>query len=142
MIVLMAGFYVLLPLFRQREDNQDIGLSSETESERLQYRKNIIYRNITDLHFEYSMGRLSNADFQQLETGYKNEAAAVLQKLDQLNTLEHHPEAAIDQENQKDNWQSAGVSHTQDSLKCTSCGTQAIPGKKFCADCGQRLTKK
>ena len=59
-------------------------LPDETELDRLLDRKAVIYRNLKDLNFEHAMGRLSDADFHRLEADYKNDAALLLQKLDQL----------------------------------------------------------
>ena len=81
---LLAGFYVLMPLFKEPRGNLEVELLAETELDRLLSRKAIVYSNIKELEFEYKMGRLSDADFQRLEAGYRNEASLILQKLDRL----------------------------------------------------------
>ena len=92
-LVLLAGGYVLLPLFREPKAALDIDLLAETELDRLLDRKTVIYRNLKDLEFEYAMGRLSDADFHRLEADYKNDAAIILAKLDQLGASEGLDEA-------------------------------------------------
>jgi hypothetical protein len=140
-LVIAAGFYTLIPLFRESGGNLDLDLLAETELDRLLDRKAVIYRNLQDLQFEYKMGRLSDADFRQLEAGYKNEAAAVLQSLDQLNASEN-----LDEEVEKNiaarkaKLYGAGSKRDRGPQHCPSCGAAlASPGKKFCADCGHRL---
>jgi ribosomal protein L32 len=140
-IVLLTGIYVLNPLFREPKGNLEVELLAETELDRLLNRKAIIYSNIKELEFEYKMDRLSDADFQRLEAGYKNEAAIILQKLDQLGA-----EKDLDENIERDiaarkNRHSAKKSAlpSKESASCPSCGSAIIPGKKFCADCGYRL---
>jgi hypothetical protein len=116
-LVMASGLFVLSPLFGKEKEMLDPGSSGETELERLQDRKSIIYRNIKDLEFEYRMGRLSDPDFKQHEAEYKSEAAIILQEMEKL-----------------------GVTEEQDkNLKCPACGAEIMPGKKFCADCGHKL---
>lgn len=139
-VVIAAGFVTLKPLFRETEGNLNIDLLAETELDRLLDRKTVIYRNLQDLEFEYKMGRLSDADFQQLATGYKNEAAAVLERLDQLNSSENFDEQ-IEREvaARKARLYGAQSKRELESPRCPSCGAEIISGKKFCADCGHRL---
>jgi hypothetical protein len=140
-VVLIAGFYTLRPLFREPEGNLDIDLLAETELDRLLDRKNVIYRNLRDLELEHQMGRLSDADYRQLAAGYKNEAAAVLQRLDQLDASENL-EAVIEKDiaARKAKLSGSGSKRRErEPGRCPSCGSEVATGKKFCADCGQRL---
>jgi hypothetical protein len=131
-VVIFAGAYVLLPLFR-RGDNLEVELAAETDLDRLLDRKAVVYRNLIDLEFEYRMGRLSQADFGRLESGYKQEAALILQEIDRLGSLE-----AIDAEIEREISARKAVSGA-DRSRCPSCGARTVAGKKYCADCGHRL---
>lgn len=139
-MVLLAGVYVLFPLFKEPKGNLEVELLAETELDRLLSRKAVVYSNIKDLEFEYKMGRLSDADFRRLEAGYKNEAAIILQKLDQLGA-EKNIDENIEREiaARKSRLFPSSSSASQDSPRCPSCGAEVIVGKKFCADCGRRL---
>jgi hypothetical protein len=139
-VVIAAGFITLRPLFREPEGALDIDFLAETELDRLLDRKAVIYRNLRDLEFEHRMGRLSEADFHQLETGYKNEAAAVLQKLDQLDASENL-DGMIEKDiaARKAKLYGSRSKREREPVRCPSCGAEIIPGKKFCADCGHRL---
>jgi rRNA maturation endonuclease Nob1 len=140
-VVIAAGFYALMPLFRESGGNLDLDLLSETELDRLLDRKAVIDRNLQDLQFEYRMGRLSDADFRQLEAGYKNESTAVLQSLDQLNASENLDEAIEkDISARKAKLHGTGSKRDREPRRCPSCGAVLTsPAKKFCADCGHRL---
>ncbi len=141
-IVVIAGAYVIIPLFKEPKGNLEVELLAETELDRLLNRKAVVYSNLKDLEFEYKMGRLGDADFQRLEAGYKNEAAQLLQRLDQLGA-----EKDLDEVIEKDIATrkarlSSGASRpgrAQSQSKCPSCGAEVPAGKKFCADCGHRL---
>jgi hypothetical protein len=139
-LVALAGFYVLVPLFREPKGNLEIELLAETELDRLLDRKAVIYSNLRDLEFEYKMGRLSDTDFQRLEAGYKKDAAAILEKLDQLNASENLDEAIEkDIASHKAKLNASGSKRAQDSPRCPSCGAEVLAGKKYCPDCGHRL---
>ena len=137
-LVALAGGYVLSPLFRETKEAQGMDLPDETELDRLLDRKSVIYRSLKDLNFEYAMGRLTDADFRRLEADYKNDAALLLEKLDQLgdskdldNAIEKNIAA-----------RKAALFATGPDRKtgsCPSCGAEIVPGKKYCADCGKRL---
>jgi hypothetical protein len=135
-----AAFFVLLPLFRVSESGLEIELMAETEIDRLMDRKTAIYRNLKDLSLEYAMGRLSEEDYRGLEEGYKEDAAAILYKIEQFEgsigvEQDAAPKAALKREVR------AGTRPSPVSGKCPSCGSDIIPGKKFCADCGQQLAE-
>jgi hypothetical protein len=130
-LVVLAGTYVLLPLFRGGGDNPDGELLAETELDRLLDRKVVIYKNLMDLELEYKMGRLSESDFRRLDAGYKHEAALILQEIDKLG-LSENLDAAIERDISARKAKSGA-----DPARCPSCGAR-ISGK-YCADCGRRL---
>ncbi len=133
LFVLLAGIYVLLPLFRGNGSALDVELLSETELDRLLDRKAVVYKNMMDLELEYKMGRLSEADFKRLDAGYKQEAALILQDIDKLGSS-GNLDAAIEKD-----ISARKTRPGADVLRCPSCGAQIAAGKKFCADCGHRL---
>ena len=139
-VVVLAGFCVLTPLFREPKGNPEMELLAETEEDRLLNQKAVLYGSLKDLELEYAMGRLSDADFHQLATGYKNEAAAILQRLDQLGDT-HNPNNATEKKMalRKSKQHGSGATEARDSFRCPSCGAPIIAGKKFCADCGRRF---
>jgi hypothetical protein len=140
-MVVVAGVYVLAPLFTEPKGNLDVELLAETELDRLLNRKAVVYSNLKELEFEYKMGRLSDADFKRLDAGYRSEAAALLQKLDQLGVEEN-----LDDTIERDiaalkvkRSARSGEGHPSGPAQCPACGADVDAGKKFCADCGARL---
>jgi hypothetical protein len=139
-LALLAGGYVLMPLFSEPKAALDIDLLAETPLDHLLDRKAVIYRNLKDLEFENAMGRLSETDFRQLEADYKNDAANILAKLDQLGPSEGLVDAIEkDIASRKTRLFAPGSGITPKSRRCPSCGAEVVAGKKFCADCGHRL---
>src|SRR5260221_5896018 len=51
-------------------------------TQHLEERKAAIYENLRDLQFEYRVGKLSDADYQQTKLTLQNELAAVLAEID------------------------------------------------------------
>jgi cytochrome c-type biogenesis protein CcmI len=108
--VVVAGGFVLAPLFRSAPGAEAGG---ETERDRLLERKTACYRNLKELEFQFRMGRLLEADYEELRAEHRAEAARILEELERLGA-------------------SGGA-------RCPGCGARCPPGKKFCADCGKRL---
>jgi hypothetical protein len=139
-LVAIAGFFVLMPLFEKRKGNVEIGLPTETEFDRLLNRKTMVYGNLKDLEFEYAMGRLTNADYQQLSAAYKNEAAAILQKLDQVDAAGNADETIEeDIALRKSRLYGSSSEETLKVSSCPACGAEVLSGKRFCGDCGHRF---
>ena len=136
-LVIAAGVYVAVPLFKEPRGNLEMELLAETELDRLLTRKAVVYTNLKDLEFEYKMERLSEGDFRRLEAGYKAEAAAILQQIDQLGASKDLDEAI--ERDVAERKARLFPGSPRETLRCPSCGAEAAVGKKFCADCGRKL---
>lgn len=137
-LVLVTGCYVLFPLFREPKEAPELDLPDETEMDRLLDRKAVIYRNIKDLDFEHAMGRLSDEDYRRLQADDKNDAALLLQKLDQLGAS-GDLDSAIEKDIAARKTALAAPKTERKMFRCPACGAETVPGKKYCADCGKRL---
>jgi hypothetical protein len=135
-VTTLAAIYVFMPLFKESKGNLEVELLAETELDRLLNRKAVVYSNLKDLEFEFKMGRLAAADFRGLESGFKAEAAEILQRLDRLGieeNLDEGIEKAIAARKA-----SLISGRGQSQSRCPSCGAELLPEKQFCADCGRR----
>ena len=137
LLVVIAGIYVLTPLFKEPGGNLEVELLAETELDRLLSRKAVVYSNLKDLEFEYRMGRLSDGDFRRLEAGYKSEAAKLLQDLDRLDVPKDLDETIERDIAARKTKLFPGTAEM--TRRCPSCGAESPIGKKFCADCGGKL---
>jgi rRNA maturation endonuclease Nob1 len=99
----------------------------------LDERKAAIYENLRDLQFEYRVGKLSDADYQQTKKDLQKELAQVLAEVDRLREqLGAKPAKAA-----------VAAPKASEPVKyiCPSCGTQFDKELKFCGECGKPMRK-
>lgn len=119
----ITGF-TLWPLFTRR--NAEVAVSpSDTPLGRLELRKEILLGNITDLDFEYAMGKIAESDYQTLRETLKRQASLVLEQIQVL----HDPQAAAARVRED------GPPATQTRF-CTQCGGKLPAQARFCPACG------
>jgi len=91
-------------------------------------RKAAIYENLRDLQFEYRLGKLSDADYQQVKRDLQKELAAVMAEVDKLrNGL---PVAAVPQK---------PASPKRAGFVCPTCSATFDKDLKFCGECGKPM---
>src|SRR5512133_3852890 len=82
----------------------------------LDERKAAIYENLRDLQFEYRVGKLSDADYQQTKRDLQKELAAVLAEVDKLKA--QMPGAQVAQVAPK----AKATARPKPGFTCDSCG--------------------
>lgn len=103
--------------------------------EHLDARKAQIYENLRDLQFEYRVGKLSDADYQQTKVGLQTELAGVLAEIDALKA------AAGKQPGRKpDVAPSKLVNPAAGLTVCPHCSAKFPKPMKFCGECGKAMT--
>jgi hypothetical protein len=101
--------------------------------EYLEMRKAQIYENLRDLQFEYRVGKLSDADYQQTKTSLQTELAGVLAEIDRLKASAPATTAAA----------AAPISKTKPVVTgtvCPHCNATFPKSMKFCGECGKAMT--
>jgi hypothetical protein len=91
----------------------------------LEERRTAIYENLRDLQFEYRVGKLSDADYQQTKVGLQKELAGVLSEIERVNTGGPAPVKA----------QAAAKPGTV----CPHCQAKFPKPLKFCGECGKAM---
>jgi hypothetical protein len=104
----------------------------------LEERKAAIYENLRDLQFEYRVGKLSDADYQQTKQGLQRELAGVIAEMDKINAAvaggksaagKPVPAApAVPKQKPK-----------EDPLVCPHCAAKLPKPMKFCGECGKAI---
>ena len=87
---LIAGAILFLALFVYILWPEKV-IVAQREKTRLDYleeRKEQLYANLRDLHFEYQAGKYPLEDYEQQRTLLENEAATVLAEIEMLERLE------------------------------------------------------
>ena len=122
MTILAAGF-VVYPLF-QRSEGEPVSVG-KGELEGLLWEKQVTYLALKDLELDRAMGKLSEADYQELSQRSKGKAISILKRLDER-------EAEIEAEVAK-------IRAQRGSMACSRCGATLRPEANFCPACGSSL---
>jgi len=124
-VVLVVAASTLFTLFVRAKDIPAPDPVSPTQH--LDERKAAVYENLRDLQFEYRVGKLSDADYQQTKLSLQKELAAVLAEIDRV-TQQPEPKAAA----------SAAVK-PKPGIVCPHCGAKFAKPMKFCGECGKAM---
>lgn len=128
--VAMAAL-ALIFLVRQQDLPQPVGVAPWKH---LESRKTSIYENLRDLQFEYRLGKLSDADYQQTKTDLQAELATVLAEIDRLKSEEPvQKQAAASAKKQ---------AQKQSGYTCPHCKATFDKTLKFCGECGKPMAVK
>jgi hypothetical protein len=95
----------------------------------LDERRSAIYENLRDLQFEFRVGKLSDADYQQTKLGLQKELAGVMAEMDRIKGVAPRvPEPAA-------------VAASEDAMGtlCPHCNAQFGTPMKFCGECGKAM---
>jgi hypothetical protein len=96
----------------------------------LDERRAAIYENLRDLQFEYRVGKLSDADYQQTKVGLQKELAGVLAEIEKVSSGGAPSSVkAVAPE-------SAPV---KAGTVCPHCNATFPQPLKFCGECGKEM---
>jgi hypothetical protein len=112
----------------------------------LEERKSAIYENLRDLQFEYRVGKLSDADYQQTKVGLQKELAGVIGEIERLSAAPASKAGAKDKPPAKQaKAPEAPAAQAQmpeapavDTI-CPHCGAKFQKPMKFCGECGKAM---
>ena len=110
------------PLFQLEQVPARAEAAIDPNIENLLSAREATYAAIKDLEADYAMGKLSDADYQNLRAKYEGKALTILQQLDVAQV-------------------SGQLAHrvAPTSGTCAQCGTPIGAGAKFCRRCGASL---
>jgi hypothetical protein len=99
----------------------------------LEERKAAIYENLRDLQFEYRVGKLSDADYQQTKLSLQKELAGVMAEIDKV-APKPTPAARAAAAPPKP----VAAANTV----CPHCGASFATPLKFCGECGKAMGRE
>jgi hypothetical protein len=102
----------------------------------LDERKAAIYENLRDAQFEYRVGKLSDADYQQTKLGLQKELAVVMAEIDRIQGTLPAPAEA---KKPAAKTAAAAAPTAAKANVCPSCGAQFPQQLKFCGECGKPM---
>jgi len=134
LITLIASAIIVLPIIQGRsQKHQRAAGSTKTLANDLEDQKHTLYTSIKEIEFDFKMGKLSEEDFEELRTTYKNDAVAVLKRIDQIKkTTTNHLASGKTQK---------AVGKGKKAKFCWQCGSAVTETDKFCEDCGKALSE-
>jgi hypothetical protein len=106
----------------------------------LEERKAAIYENLRDLQFEFRVGKLSDADYQQTKVGLQKELAGVIAEITRVSSAApaaktKPPAASIKAPEAPEKAPQATPANTV----CPHCGAKFPKPMKFCGECGKAM---
>jgi hypothetical protein len=105
----------------------------------LEERRAAIYENLRDLQFEYRVGKLSDADYQQTKLSLQKELAGVMAEIAQVSANAGVAAAAPAAAAAVQGVQGAGAAKASGAYTCPHCGAQFPVAMKFCGECGKEM---
>jgi len=129
----------------------------------LLHRKEQVLASIKELEFDYRVGKMSEADYQQYDQRLRRQAIGIMQQIEQVAPESAGLDATLEREIEKRRLvkpattavvedagmeaeiarrrrvpvtQSAAPTNGSAARFCTNCGATLAPHHKFCANCG------
>jgi rRNA maturation endonuclease Nob1 len=138
-IVLTISAFSLIFFIRPQDIPEPVPISPIAH---LEDRKQAIYDNLRDLQFEYRLGKLSDADYQQTKQSLQKELALVLAEMEAITTRlglkQVRVPAAKIAVPRRSNKTSSGTKAAARTV-CPHCGAKFPQPLKFCGECGKAM---
>ena len=146
----LGAYRILLPLVT-RDVVASPTIAGRTRAA-LEREKTLVLRSIKELEFDYAMGKVAKADFDEMSARLRARAAGLIRQLDAgggyKEQIAKEVEIRLKADSPEEKTQAPGPKTqdpgptTQDPIEtgaCPSCGTINDEDAKFCKNCGHRL---
>jgi hypothetical protein len=133
--VLLIGTLAFVFIIRPKDLPQ---VAPPAPWQHLEARRAQIYENLRDLQFEYRVGKLSDADYQQTKVSLQSELAVVLAEIDLLKSSEKPAPPPVKAAAAARNGARANAAPNT----CPHCGAKFDRALKFCGECGKPMAVK
>ncbi|HEX4231954.1 MAG TPA: hypothetical protein VHZ07_25025 [Bryobacteraceae bacterium] len=129
-IALTLGAFFLIFFVRPQDVPEPVPVSPIAH---LEDRKQAIYDNLRDLQFEYRLGKLSDADYQQTKQSLQKELAVVLAEMEAITTRLGLKQVRVPAP------KPASKQKAVAGKVCPHCGAKFPQPLKFCGECGKAM---
>jgi rRNA maturation endonuclease Nob1 len=129
-IALTLGAFFLIFFIRPQDVPEPVPISPIAH---LEDRKQAIYDNLRDLQFEYRLGKLSDADYQQTKQSLQKELAVVLAEMEAITTRLGLKQVVVPAAKPGSKQKAAA------GTVCPHCGAKFPQPLKFCGECGKAM---
>jgi len=131
----LGAYRILSPLVSdQPETPMTIGGRTRVALER---EKTLVLRSIKELEFDFAMGKIAKADFDEMSGRLRARALGLMRQLDAGGGYREQIEKEVNER-----LGSEGTIRLKPDAPgvCDECGTQNDTDAKFCKNCGHRLS--
>lgn len=133
----LGAYRILAPLVSSQPDTgMTIGGRTRTALER---EKALVMRSLKELEFDFAMGKMAKADFDEMSGRLRARALGLMRQLDAGGG--YRDQIAREVETRLANPASAASAYGAERAKglCAECTTQNDVDAKFCKNCGAKL---
>lgn len=133
-MLLLVGAYVARPLSEPAPSG--VGPANPKLS-RLQAQRERVLDAIQELDADHALGKVLAEDYRLQRQQLAMQGATVLKRIDELASTASEPGLEAELEARV-----AKLKQQQPSDLCSACGTAAVPGDRFCSNCGTPLREQ
>ena len=128
----LGAYRILVPLVTDQVDAPaTIGGRTRIALER---EKTLVLRSIKELEFDFAMGKVAKADFDEMSGRLRARAVGLMKQLDAGGGYREQIQKEVQQRLESD-----GFSRRFEAGECSQCETRNDSDAKFCKNCGAKL---
>jgi len=109
----------------------------------LEREKMLVFRSIKELEFDFAMGKIAKADFDEMSGRLRARALGLMRQLDEGGGYREQIAKEVQSRLEGDGFSRRRDEATAETValqtSCAACDTQNDPDAKFCKNCGARL---
>ena len=132
----LGAYRMLAPLVAERVDTP-ITVGGRTRLA-LEREKNLVLRSIKELEFDHAMGKIAQADFDDMAARLKLRAVGLMKQLDE-SSYRQVIDKAVAERLEAEGMTDHQHHHAAAVETCATCGTPHDHDAKFCKHCGAKL---
>ncbi len=134
----LAAYRMLLPLVSNSVVDAPGVVVGRTRAA-LEREKALVLRSIKELEFDFAMGKVAQADFEEMSGRLRRRALGLMQQLDAKAGYRQQIEEEISRQLAAGRPEASARPATPVSTACPSCETVNDPDARFCKQCGTSL---
>jgi len=135
LIIGVIAFYVGYPYLAKEVDHFQLENGEADVPIKLTETRDVTLETLKDIQLDHEMGKLSDQDYQSLNSQYRSQA---LQLLKEIKSYQMGKEKSMPEP--ENNPEQKGTEKGPSQAKyCSYCGVELPPWGKFCHQCGHEI---